>query len=237
MIDVHLREDEVATPDCGVGRETSKDLEDFRSDDLRAVARACLARDCDATHVLRVLDQRWTAVDNALERPFAKRVRAATEPVQYVSKFGETVVTQKDKEGADEFTHGREFAEFMKLEVGDMTPRETGANKWAYDPRYNRGLRLPDGIYNTKPRRTRPPAMAPRGLAAKKASANKTAAAPAKPTAAAPAAPAPVMASDPRQRSCPRRLWRPRRRRWTRSDEERTNFLPLARAQKSFLHG
>ena len=66
----------------------------------------------------------------------------------------------------------------MKLEVGDMTPRETGANKWAYDPRYNRGLRLPDGIYNTKPRRTRPPAMAPRGLAAKaaaSASANKTA--------------------------------------------------------------
>ena len=40
----YLREDEVATPDCGVGRETSKDLEDFRSDDLRAVARACLAR-------------------------------------------------------------------------------------------------------------------------------------------------------------------------------------------------
>ena len=144
-------------------------MEDFRSDDLRAVARACLARDCDATHVLRVLDQRWTAVDNALERPFAKRVRAATEPVQYVSKFGETVATPKDKEGADEFTHGREFAEFMKLEVGDMTPRETGANKWAYDPRYNRGLRLPDGIYN-------------------------------------------------------RRLRRPRRRRWTRSDEARTNF-------------
>ena len=71
---------------------------------------------------------------------------AATKPK--LSKFGETVATQKDKEGADEFTHGREFAEFMKLEVGDMTPRETGANKWAYDPRYNRGLRLPDGIYN-----------------------------------------------------------------------------------------
>ena len=38
----------------------------------------------------------------------------------------------------------------------------------------------------------------------------------------------------PRPRSCPRRLWRPRRRRWTRSDEGRTNFLPLARAQESF---
>ena len=113
---------------------------------------------------------------------------AATKPK--LSKFGETVATQKDKEGADEFTHGREFAEFMKLEVGDMTPRETGANKWAYDPRYNRGLRLPDGIYNTKPRRTRPPAMAPRGLAAKKAaSANTPAAAVVSEAPLAPATP------------------------------------------------
>ena len=40
----YLREDEVATPDCGVGRETSKDLEDFRSDDLRAVWRRSTAR-------------------------------------------------------------------------------------------------------------------------------------------------------------------------------------------------
>ena len=29
----------------------------------------------------------------------------------------------------------------------------------------------------------------------------------------------------PRPRSCLRRLWRPRRRRWTRPDEGRTNFL------------
>ncbi len=38
----YLREDEVATPDCGVSQKTSVDLEDFRNTDLREVAKALL---------------------------------------------------------------------------------------------------------------------------------------------------------------------------------------------------
>ena len=38
------------------------------------------------------------------------------------------------------------FDQFMRLEVGDMTPRDTGANKWAYDPRYNRDSRGRGGV-------------------------------------------------------------------------------------------
>ena len=165
--------------------------------------------------VLRVLDQRWTAVDNALEMPFAERVRAATVPVKYASKFGSSEATVAPhvlmRGGVESFDH------FMRLEVGDMTPRDTGANKWAYDPRYNRALRRPDGVYNTKPRPQRvAPASQRRVATASRV--NKL----------------------PRSPRLPH-LWRPRRRRphpprrrWTRSDEGRTDFLPSTRAQKSF---
>ena len=65
-------------------------------------------------------------MDNALEMPFAERVRAATVPAKYASKFGSSESTVAPhvlmRGGVESFDH------FMRLEVGDMAPAVAAAS-------------------------------------------------------------------------------------------------------------